>query len=132
MFKKIHNWLNRSKCYVIADARDNSLTFSKELCRELDVFNLEDSRMMVLSLAGDGPRRYAFMPVPPDFKERTQLATIQYNSKYRCIGIESLVPTVNRIFYDYGIPANCKCRLSVRRQETGNGLAYFEILRFGG
>lgn len=129
MFEKLTNWFNRSKCYVIADSRDNSLTFSRQLCREIDVFNLDDNRVMVFSLKGEGPKRYGFM-VNPELEQETQVNLIQYNSKYKSIGIESLCPTVNRIFYDYGIPANTKCRLSVRQQYCGDGKSFFEILRF--
>lgn len=71
---------------------------------------------------------YAFMLNPP-LEEETQLADIQYNSKHKCVGFECLVPTVNRIFYDYGLPANVRCKLSVKIRKTGSGLKYYQICR---
>lgn len=38
------------------------------------------------------------------FKDKeTQLGSLQYNSKYKCLGFETLNPTVNRMFYEWGI-----------------------------
>lgn len=100
----------RKKCFAILDAADNSVTFSKKLCKKLDVFNLDNARIITFKLAGS--ELYAFS-VNPVLDEDTALSEIQYNSKHRCIGYEALCPTVNRIFYDYGIPAGTICKLSV-------------------
>ena len=99
--------------YVIMDARDNSVTFSKRLFKHLNVFEKDEANIYVFRLCNqvveEGSNRtgaiYAFMLNPP-FTQETQLGAIQYNAKHKCIGFESLCPTVNRIFYDYGIPAD--------------------------
>lgn len=120
MIKKIKQWLTsilqayrNSGMYVIADARDNSITFSKRLFKHMHVFEKDEANAYVFrlcnacveegsNLSGD---IYAFIINPP-FQQETQLGAIQYNAKHKCIGFESLCPTVNRIFYDYGIPAD--------------------------
>jgi hypothetical protein len=64
----------------------------------------------------------------PSLDQPTHLADVQYNSKHRCIGFECLVPTVNRIFYDYGLPADSRAKLSVKTQTT-HGMEYYVIRR---
>lgn len=128
MFKKLKYLLDRKGCFVIADARDNSITFSKGLCTLLDVFHLDAVKVYVTSLSGlGGKKEYAFLLNPP-IEEPTQLADIMYDTKHKCIGFESLCPTVNRIFYDYGLPADSTCKLSVRMGKTqGGGITYYRI-----
>ena len=128
MFKKLKYLLDRKGCFVIADARDNSITFSKGLCTLLDVFHLDAVKVYVTSLSGqEGKKEYAFLLNPP-IGEPTQLADIMYDTKHKCIGFESLCPTVNRIFYDYGLPADSTCKLSVRVGKTqAGGITYYRI-----
>lgn len=128
MFRKLRYLLDRKECYVIADAKDNSVTFSKGLCSLLDLFNLDQVKVYVAALTGTGgAKEYAFI-LNPKIDEPTQLADIMYNSKHKCIGFESLCPTVNRIFYDYGLPADSTCRLSVRKGRTSDGsVTYYRI-----
>jgi len=125
MFTRLKYWLNRHDCFLIADATDNSLTFSKALCKKLDVFNITNPSIFVFSIPSE--KKYGFT-LDHQFKDNTQLSTIQYNEKYKTIGIETLCPTVNRIFYDYGLPVNSKCKLSVVEKKTKQGnITYFEI-----
>lgn len=128
MFRKLRYLLDRKGCYVIADAKDNSVTFSKGLCSLLDLFNLDQVKVYVAELTGTGgAKEYAFI-LNPKIDEPTQLADIMYNSKHKCVGFESLCPTVNRIFYDYGLPADSTCRLSVRQGRTADGsVTYYRI-----
>lgn len=126
MIHAINNWLLRvwrwyrhRSLYIIADATDNSITISKGLFRYMDVMNLDVAKVFVFRLCNTIPvgnttgAIYAFMVNPP-FSQPTQLADIQYNAKHKCIGFECLVPTVNRIFYDYGIPAASRAKLSIQ------------------
>ena len=124
-------WYAHMKLYVIADAADNSITFSRHLFRLLDVMDEAEAKVYVTQLANVTGLLsswkiplYAFCINPP-IKQETQLADIQYNSKYHCIGFESLCPTVARICYDYGISALQRVKLSVApRTVTGRGEAY--------
>lgn len=114
------NWLGRLRLYVIADSTDNSVTFSKDLFRMLDVMDQDEAKVFVFHLcnaASENPsgwagKLYAFT-VNYQFSQETQLADIQYNQLHRCIGFECLCPTVNQIFYDYNLPVMSKAKLSV-------------------
>lgn len=133
-------WYAHLRLYVIADATDNSITFSRYLFRLLDVMDEADAKVYVTRLCNvesttlkiwDGIL-YAFCINPP-INQDTQLADIQYNAKYHCIGFESLCPTVNRIFYDYGIMDMHRVKLSVipcsvRRDSVTDRIRYYVIL----
>ena len=130
------HWLAKLRLYVIADATDNSITFSKDLFRMLDVMEQDEAKVFVFHL-GNGnttiPCRwsgklYAFTVNYP-FAQETQQGDIQYNQKHRCIGFECLCPTVNQIFYDYGLPAMSKAKLSVVPCiEHNNAFKYYIIM----
>lgn len=115
--------------YVIADPADNSITLSRRLFRHMDVMKLDVAKVYVfkLSQTGDKGITYAFALNPP-VGQSTQMSDIQYNAKHRTIGFESLCPTVNRIFYDYGLPSDAKIKLSVEPRSVNN-ITYYEILR---
>ncbi len=124
MFKKIIQWWNNRQMYVIADATDSSVTISRKLYRHLDVSaELAAAKIFVFHIPETG--HYAFM-LNPDIEQPTQLSDLQYNSKHRCIGFESLCPTVARIFYDYGISVD-RCRLMVTVQHNVDGRTYYQI-----
>lgn len=122
MIKKLRIWLMRvwrwyrhRALYVIVDPTDNSVTLSRGLFDHMDVMNQEVAKVFVFSIPGEiglpANKSYAFA-LNPGIKQPTQLCDIQYNSKYRSIGFETLCPTVNRILYDYALP-NHKTKLSV-------------------
>ena len=132
MIKYIRHWLLRiwpwyrhRALYVIADATDNSITLSKALFEHMDVMKLDEVKVFVYRLGTDG--LYAFSVNPP-LNKPSQLSDIQYNSKHKTIGFESLCPTVNRIFYDYGLPTDVVAKLSVEVNKTTTGLTYYTIL----
>jgi hypothetical protein len=112
--------------YVVADATDNSITFSKKLFTELDVMNLDVARIYTFYIPDS--KCYGFI-LNPNFEQETQLADVQYNGKTKSVGYECLVPTVNRMFYDYGLPANSKCKLSVKVCLTTEGVKYYQICK---
>jgi len=155
MKKRIERWLLRhwrwyrnAKLYVIADATDNSVTFSKALFRLLDVMDKEVAPKVYVfrlcnaatepaadaagTVTGSNAKGawsgtlYAFC-INPIIEQETQLADIQYNAKHFCVGFECLVPTVNRIFYDYGLKAETRAKLTVLPATT-NGMEYYIIM----
>lgn len=127
MFKKIRQWLSRGSCFVIADPRDNSITFSKELCRMIDIDSLDEAKVFAFEIKDKDKMSSFGFSINPKIGQETQLAEIMYNSKYRCVGFECLNPTVNRIFYAYNIPNPEKpCRLTVVRRQC-KSLTYYEI-----
>jgi hypothetical protein len=132
----VWRWYRHRSLYVIADPADNSVTLSRALFEHMDVMNQEQAKVFMFSV-GDGSAGtgiYAFT-LNPDIEQPTCLADIQYNSKHRSIGFESLVPTVNRIFYDYGLPYDRPVKLSVEPATVpcgspqGKTFTYYKILR---
>lgn len=116
----VWRWYRHRSLYVIADPADNSITLSRALFDHMDVMNLDVAKVFVFHLCNACTENakwsgaiYAFTINPP-IEQPTQLADIQYNSKHHTIGFESLNPSVNRIFYDYGIPADRPVKLSVQ------------------
>jgi len=114
----VWRWYRHRSLYVIADPADNSVTLSRALFEHMDVMNQEQAKVFMFHLCNvvtenkvQSGALYAFT-LNPDIQQPTQLCDIQYNSKYRTIGFETLCPTVNRILYDYGLP-NCKTKLTV-------------------
>lgn len=122
---KILKALRLRGLYVIADGSDNSVTLSRRLYRLLGVEKLERAKVFVFRVSSDGS--YGFT-LNPAFADSTQVSDIMYNSKYRCIGFESLCPTVNRILYDYGLPSGHKYKFTVEPVRAG-AFTYYKILK---
>lgn len=128
-------WYRHRSLFVILDPADNSVTLSRALFNHMDVMSLDVAKVYVFSVsAGSASGNVYAFTLNPDIDQPTQLADIQYNSKHRSIGFESLCPTVNRIFYDYGLSPLSKVRLSVDVCSVcGDSIAtpilYYKILR---
>lgn len=132
MFQRLNTWWRNRRYFVILDSRDNSVTFSRRLFMHIKrVHGGADVQPKVFVFYTPAARRYGFAVNVP-FNNPTQLADIQYNSKHRCIGFESLNPTVARILYDYGVGPRRfmkPCKLTVTTQVTPQGRVYFQIER---
>mgnify|MGYP006988899429 CR=1 FL=1 len=124
-FKKIIDWFRYRNMFVIADATDNSITFSRDLARHMRLMHLHEAKVFAFYIPSK--LQYAFI-LNPEFDQETQLADVQYNSKYKSVGFEMLNPTVNRMFYDYQLPHGIKVKLSVKPRPLGNNF-YYAILR---
>lgn len=128
--KKLITWWRNRHNFVILDARDNSVTFSRSLFRRIrNIYGETDvlPKVFVFYVPVDGLYGFA-LDVSLDCP--AQLADIQYNSKHKCIGFESLNPTVAKILYDYGVARPMMpCRLIVTVQTTPQGRLYFRIER---
>ena len=128
MFKKLKERLETMRLYVIADAKDNSVSFSRGLFKRLQVMKQHEAKIIVFTVAGTTD--YAFMMNPPGLtKEDTQLADIMYDYEEGSVGFECLVPTVNRIFFDYGLPADSKWKLNVVEKTLPDGRRYYQICK---
>ena len=124
ILNNIYNMLFHRSMYIIADPRDNSITLSRRLVRRMGVMKAEQAKVFVFK-TNDKYQRYAFT-LNPQLTEPTQLCDIQYNTKHRCIGFETLCPTVNKIFYDYRLPLAKAAKLSVRIR-TIRHITYYVI-----
>lgn len=112
ILKKLIDWFNNRRYFVIADPRDNSVTLSRAVFRHIRKHAPENKTPAIFVFRVVGTGHYAFI-LDTFITQPTQVATLQHNAKYGCIGFESLNPTVNRIFYDYGISYDCPVKLSV-------------------
>ena len=115
MLLRLANFFFRRYLYVVADPSDNSVTLSPLLLEFiLRVTGLGENKVYAFRLSSRGG--YAFM-LNPDISEETVTAPIQWNSKHHCSGFACNCPSVNRIFYDYGIdrPAPARIFVKIRR-----------------
>ena len=110
--------------YVIADPADNSVTLSKRLFAHMRKEAGDDASVFVFRIPHHGT--FGFM-LNHGIAEPTQLCQIQYNAKYRCVGFETLCPSVGRIFYEYGLPALRPVKLSVEVRKTPQGKTYYQL-----
>lgn len=129
MFSRIKNWWQSLRYYVIADPSDNSITLSKALFNHMknNANEGDDARVFVFRVEDV----YGFM-VNPGITQPTQMCDIQYNDKYRCVGFETLCPSVGQILYSYHLPAKQKVKLSVRICRTNKDKVYYQIERPNG
>lgn len=126
MFSKlIHKWKSL-KYYVIADPADNSVTLSEHLFNHIRRNAQGDDAPSVFVFRIPDNGTFGFM-LNPEIGKPTQMCQIQYNGKYRCIGFETLCPSVGRIFFDYGLEAHRPVKLSVSVMETAQGKTYYQI-----
>lgn len=123
--KLLHKWQSL-RYYVIADPADNSITLSKRLFQHIRDNAKEGGDTSVFMFRIPRAGTFGFMP-NHDITKPTQLCQIQYNSKYRCVGFETLCPSVGRIFYEYGLPALRPVKLSVSIKRTPQGKVYYQI-----
>lgn len=130
MLHKLIIWWRNRHNFVIMDARDNSVTFSHSLFRHIKrVYGEADIQPKVFVFYTPATKCYGFA-INVQLANPTQLADIQYNSKHKCIGFESLNPTVAKILYDYGVARFMKpCKLTVTTQVTPQGRVYFQLER---
>ncbi len=89
-------------------------------------WNYVDARGKVMMFWEPESECYGFV-VSPKLSKETQLADVQFNTKYGTVGFESLVPTVARVLYDYGIDAD-RVKLSVTEQMCGE-MKWYRIER---
>lgn len=126
---RIWPWYRNRHLYVIADPRDNSITFSKVLYELIEPQITDEAKVFVFTLANAQffGVRYAFC-LNPTLAEETQLCDIQFNPKHKTIGFETLCPTVNAIFYDYHLMHDLPVKLSVSEGKAGD-ITYYTLLR---
>lgn len=127
MLRKLLSWIRNRRNFVILDAADSSVTLSRALFNHIKKTHGDiEGEPKVFVFYVPVARAYGFSLSVP--KEPTQLATIQYNSKYKCVGFETLNPTVARILYDYRVKEfNKPCKLTVTPEKTSTGRLFYVI-----
>lgn len=128
IFKKIKIWWQSLRYYVIADPADNSVTLSKALFNHIKSNAQEGDAARVFVFKVIHTDTFGFM-TNPGIEQSTQMCDIQYNDRYRCIGFETLCPSVGQILYHYRLPADRRVKLSVSLQSTAQGKTYYQFDR---
>lgn len=126
-FIQLLRWMHigdKFNFFVILDPRDNSITLSGQLFKHLKNANNKCSEVFVFYI----PQNDTFgFTQECCIEQKTQLCTIQYNDKYKCVGFESLCPSVGYILNHYNLSPHKKIKLLVSLSETVDGKQYYEI-----
>ena len=118
-------WMDERTCRVLIDGSDNSVSMSKGLIKAAGIFDKDIEGALIVRLVSTGEYAIVFKQ---NGDERIPMANaIQYNSKYKSIGFESLTPTVNRILNDYNLTLMSKQTLWVKKKTTS--IDYWLICR---
>lgn len=126
MIKKIIQWWRSLRYYVIADPADNSITLSKRLFHHIKNNAAEGDAPVVFVFRIPEDGTFGFM-LNPGIEQPTQMCEIQYNGKHKCVGFESLCPSVGLMLYEHGLPGDSIVKLSVSIHHTSKGLIYYQI-----
>lgn len=103
IIKKLKTWWQSRNYYVIADGNDNSITLPNA-CFSISKVRRKRA-MQPKCLFSELPDK--ILSASPSIQisdNRLNYADIQYNDKYKCIGFESLCPSVGLMLYEHGLP----------------------------
>ena len=126
ILKKIRNmWQNR-RMFVIIDPADNSVTLSSRIFSHMRK-HAADSESQAKVFAFKAGNTFGFMP-DPQLSQPTQICDIQYNDKHRCIGFESLCPSVGQMLYTFGLPAGRPRKISVEADTLPDGKVWYRMV----
>ena len=121
-------WMDEHTCRVLIDGSDNSVSMSKGLIRAAGIFDKDIEGALIVRLVSTGEYAIVFKQQgDARLGEMKMVNSIQYNSKYKSIGFESLTPTVNRILNDYHLPLMSKQKLWVKHKKAN--IDYWVICR---
>lgn len=127
--RKLRTVLQGRRLWVDLDPADNSCTLSKGLFGHMRR-RYHETSVFAFSVPERGTFGFA---LDHGVTEKTQMCRIQYNERFRCVGFETLNPSVGRILYDYGLPSDHAVRLSVSvwraRRKGGKRMLYYQINR---
>ena len=112
---------------IIADPSDDTITFSRALCRRTRVFDKEKAEMVVFHTP-DGCYNFCFAEDVADLSADAATWPVQYNTRFNTVGFHCPEPTVNRIFYDYNLPPTSPRLMRVKRKKLGD-MPYYEITK---
>ncbi len=130
MMQLFNKLLRYKRFSVLLDGRDNSITFSHSLYKEIEKRHIRKGETHTIVFNLPKANNYAFAIDPLELKGvNTQMSEIQYNPLYKSVGFESLCPTVNKILFDYGLPYDKPVKLKVFSHTLLNGMVYYEICR---
>ena len=111
-------WMDEHTCRVLIDGSDNSVSMSKGLTRAAGIFDKDIEGALIVRLVSTDEYAIVFKQQGDvRLADMKMVNSMQYNSKYKTIGFESLTPTVNRILNDYHLPLVSKQKLWVKHKK---------------
>lgn len=121
-------WMDEHTCRVLIDGSDNSVSLSKGLLKQSGILTKDTEGALIVRLVSTDEYAIVFKQQgDARLDEMKMVNSIQYNSKYKTIGFESLTPTVNRILNDYNLPLMSKQKLWVKHKK--HNIDYWVICR---
>lgn len=126
IIRKAIKWFRALRYFVLVDPEDNSITLSKHLFRHIRINAKDSGNTSVFVFFIPECDTFGFMQAP-GIEQPTQLCDIQYNDKHKCVGFETLCPSVGTILYRYGLPADCRIKLSVTVKRNVLGKIYYQF-----
>jgi hypothetical protein len=127
IIRKIRQWWQSLRYSVLLDPADNSVTLSKKLFQHIVRNNNGSDSARVFVFRISDTDTFAFMVNPP-IEQSTQLCDIQVNDKYKCVGFETLCPSVGYMFAAMSLPAHRQVRLSVSINTNVDGKFYYLLM----
>lgn len=114
-----------NRLYVVLDDSDNSVTLSPHLAEIVMADIVDENKIHMFS----DDREYGFCVNHPDLVGKdTPFAPLQKNFQHNTIGFNATCPSVNRIYYDYGLECGKAVRKRVERCRCKD-FYYFKICR---
>lgn len=101
--KDIFRKLRYGRLYIIADSSDNSISLSDGFVAYIIRKDLGPIGKVAARVVQDEKGCYYIHFSADEGEDGTYRSVLCRNDYYDSIGFECLVPTVNRIFYDYKI-----------------------------
>lgn len=123
-----YRWVDEHTCSVLIDGSDNSVSMSKGMIKAVGIYDKDIEGALIVKTTDEQYGIVFKEKDRPEHSELSNVANIQYNSKYKSIGFETLTPMANRILDDYGLPIMSKQKFSVKLRKS-IFLEYWEICR---
>lgn len=118
--------LQSLRYYVIADPRDDSVTFSKGLFMHMRKRAEKDANARVFMFRIPEHTTFGFT-INPALEKETILCPVQYNDRFKCIGFQALCPSVGLMLYEFGLPSDAMTKLSVSVHRSPRGMVYYQF-----
>lgn len=123
-----YRWVDEHTCSVLIDGSDNSVSMSKGMIKAVGIYDKDIEGALIVKTTDEQYGIVFKEKDRPEHSELSNVANIQYNSKYKSIGFETLTPMANRILDDYGLPLMSKQKFSVKLRKSIL-IEYWEICR---
>lgn len=110
--------------YVVLSATDDSVTFSPALLRAIRKHTTNDLKVLTLGISGTKDYCFFVAPKMEELTDGLKLPTIQYDIRTKEYGYHCFSPTVNKMFYEWGLEPDTKVKCRVTRKRVREQWCY--------